>query len=104
MRIDILKRWAVLTAVFGALAACGAYTSKIELDKPDGFYKSGETATCTVELFKDGQVLAGEKVRLITRWEGKNVKTEDRVADGKPMTISYTGEKPGWVYFGVQVL
>jgi cephalosporin-C deacetylase-like acetyl esterase len=104
MNIDMFKRLAVLTAVFGALIAWGGYTSEIALDRKDGIYRSGETAVCTVRLFKDGQPLAGEKVRLSTKWEGKLVKTEDIVADGKPMTVSYTTEQPGWVYFGVQVL
>ena len=90
----VFKLPAVLTAVFCAFAACGAYTSKIALDQPDGIYETGETASCTVEIFKDGRPLAGEKVRLFVRWEAQKVKSEDRVADGRPMTISHTGDKP----------
>ena len=100
----MLKHCLLLFSTLFALAVSGAYSAKIALNKPKGFYKSGETATCTVQFFKDGKPLVGEKVRLITRWEGKDVKTEVRVADGKTMTLSYTGDKPGWVYFGVQVL
>ena len=86
------------------LALFGAYTGRIGLDKPNGFYKSGETAVCTVRLFKDGKPLVGEKVRLVIRWEAQPVKCEDFVADGGPKKFSYTSDKPGWAYFGFQVL
>ena len=93
-----------LISVFCALIARGGYTAEIALDHADGIYKSGETAVCTVGVFKDGKPLAGEKVRLFVRWEAQKVKSEDRVADGRPMTISCKADKPGWAYFGVEVL
>lgn len=104
MRIGMIGRLAALVAAFCALTASGAYTSKITMDKPDGFYKSGETATCTVELFKDGEPLVGEKVFYLIRWENQNFKRGIFVTDGKPKKFSYKSDKPGWVYFGFQVL
>ena len=100
----MLKRCASLFSALLTLAACGAYSGKISLDHPDGFYRSGETATCTVQLFKDGKPLVGEKVFVLIRWENSTVKRLVFVTDGKPKKFSYRSDKPGWVYFGFQVL
>ena len=100
----MFKRCFLLFSALFALAASGAYSSKITLDKPDGFYKSGETATCTVQLFKDGEPLSGEKVFYLIRWENKTIKSGIFVTDGKPKNFSYKSDKPGWIYFGFQVL
>lgn len=100
----MFKRCFLLLSAMFALIACGAYNSKITLDKPDGFYKSGDTATCTVQLFKDDEPLVGEKVFYLIRWENQNVKRGIFVTDGKPKKFSYRSDKPGWVYFGFQVL
>ena len=100
----MLKRCFVLLFAAVSLAVHGAYTGRIELDHPDGFYRGGETAVCTVLLFRDGKPLVGEKARFIMRWEAQIVKSEDFVADGKPKTFSWRSDKPGWAYFGVEVL
>ena len=100
----MFKRCFTLLFALVSLTVCGAYTGKITLDKPDGFYKSGETATCTVQFFKDGKPLVGEKVFVLIRWENKNVRRQVFVTDGKPKKFSYRSNKPGWVYFGFQVL
>ncbi len=104
MNIDLLKFANTLFLGFCALLACGGYGGKITLDKPDGYYKSGETAVCTVQLLKDGKPLVGEKVFFLMRWENKNIARQVFVADGKPKKFSYKSDKPGWVYFGFQVL
>ena len=52
-----------VAAVLTALTVFAKYGGKIDLDKADGFYKSGETATCKVLLTKDGKPLS---FRLIT--------------------------------------
>ncbi len=88
----------------GAAALLGAYGGKIELDKKSGQYKSGETATCSVTLTKDGKALKGVKARCIIKWEGKQVEAKTFETTGKPVKFSYTGKKPGWVYFGFEVL
>ena len=100
----MLERWLLMFFASVSLTVCGAYTGRIGLDRPDGFYRSGETAVCTVQIFKDGQPLVGEKVRLLLRWEARNVKTEEFVADGIQKKFSFKSDKPGWVYFGFQVL
>ena len=100
----MLKRCALLFSALFALVACGAYSAKISMDKPDGRYKSGDTATCTVQILKDGEPLSGEKVFYLIRWENQNVKRGIFVTDGKPKKFSYKSNKPGWIYFGFQVL
>ena len=100
----MFKRCFLLLSALASLAVCGDYTGKIELDHPDGFYKSGETATCTVQFFKDGKPLVGEKVFFLMRWENATIKRRIFVTDGKPKKFSYKSDKPGWVYFGFQVL
>ena len=100
----MLKRCFVSFFALVSLALCGAYTGRIDLDRADGIYRSGETAECTVRLFKDGKPLVGEKVRLIVRWEAQNVRTEEFVADGRAKKFAFRSDKPGWAYFGFQVL
>ena len=91
-------------AFAAALSLFGRYGGKIELDKEDGFYKSGETATCRVTLLKDGKPLKGVKARMIMKWEAKTIETREFETTGKPVEFSYTGKKPGWIYFGFEVL
>ena len=98
------KRGLISLFALAVLAVHGAYTAKIDLDRPDGIYKSGDTAVCTVLVCKDGKPLVGETVRVLQRWEGRIVRTEKFVADGRPVTISCKSDKPGWVYFGAEVL
>ena len=93
-----------LLALFGAVALFGRYGGKVELDKADGQYKSGETVTCFITLTKDGKPLKGTKAKLQLRWEGKTVKTQVFETTGKPVEFTYTSDKPGWVYFGFEVL
>ena len=95
-----------LAAVFAliSLAVFAQYSGDISLDKKDGFYKSGETATCKVLLKKDGKPLSGTKARLIVKKEGKVLKTEEFSTDGNAKTFSGTLDSPGWLYFGFEVL
>ena len=90
-------------AVSGAVAFCN-YGGRISLDKKDGFYKSGDTAVCRVTLTKDGKPLKGVKARMILKWERVTVATKDFETTGKPVKFTYKGEKPGWAYFGFEVL
>ena len=89
-----------------ALAAFGKseYGGRIELDHKDAFYKSGETAVCRVTLTKSGKPLKGVKARLVLKWERVVVETRDFETTGEPVEFSYTGKRPGWVYFGFELL
>ena len=91
-------------ALFAALTVWGKYGGTVELDHPDGFYRSGETVNCRVLLTKDGKALKGVKARLVLKWEREVVKTEDFTTTGKAVEFSYKSDKPGWVYFGFEVL
>ena len=92
--------------VFAAIctAAFGNYGAKIALDKADGLYKCGDTAVCSVTLTKDGKALKGVKARMILKWETQVVETRDFETTGQPVEFSYKAEKPGWAYFGFEVL
>ena len=60
-----------------ALTVFGRYGGKIDLDKADGFYKSGETATCKVLLTKDNKPLEGVRARCLIKWEAQLVDTKE---------------------------
>ena len=93
-----------LLTLFGAVALFGAYGGKIELDKPSGQYQSGETVKCSVLLTKDNQPLKGVKARCTIKWESKPVEVKTFETTGKPVEFTYKSDKPGWVYFGVEIL
>ena len=93
----------VMGAVLAA-TAFGKYDAKIDLDKEDGIYRVGETAVCTVQLFKDGAPLKGAKARLIRKWEGWKTQYTEFTTTGEPVEFTYRAVRPGWVYFGVEVL
>ena len=95
---------AALPTVAWAATAEGVYDGDITLNKDDGIYEVGETATCKVMLTKDQQPLKGVRARMILKVERKIVKTQDFETTGEPVEFSYTGTKPEWAYFGFEVL
>ena len=80
------------------------YSADISLDKADGYYKSGETAVCSVLLKKDGVPLNNTKARLIVKKEGKIIDKKEFVTDGKAKVFTGTLDAPGWLYFGFEVM
>ena len=65
------------------------YDGQIELDREDGYYKSGETATCHVTLRKNRKPLKGVRARMTMKWERRTIKTVDFETTGKPVEFSY---------------
>ena len=61
MRSIGIKLAALLLFAMTGLSLLGGYGGKITLDKPDGFYRVGETAVCKVTLLKDDVPLKGTK-------------------------------------------
>ena len=53
---------------------------------------------------RNGKHEVGEKVRFFVRWETQIVKSEEFISDGKSRPLSLGSEKPGWAYFGTEVL
>ena len=101
----MMKKIFAAAALLAAVAVMGAYRGhSIELDHADGYYRAGETATCRVTLCEDGKPLSGTRARVIIRWEGKAVERKEFTTTGKPVEFSYKSDKPGWVFFGFQVL
>ncbi len=47
---------------------------RIGMDHADGFYRTGETAVCSVTLCEDGKPLEGTKARMLMRWEGTTIE------------------------------
>jgi cephalosporin-C deacetylase-like acetyl esterase len=104
-----------LPHVFAALSAAVAialprsaqgrkYDGTVELDHPDGFYKSGETVHCKVLLKKYGKALKGARARLVLKWELEVIESKEFETTGAPVEFTYASDKPGWVYFGFEVL
>ena len=103
-------RKVALLAVAAFLAAAGyaaeTYSVKnLNLNHADGFYKCGEKVVVTGQLLKAGKPVTEGKLRVLVKWENKQLSQTDLPCDGKPFRITFDkGEKPGWVYFGFQVL
>ncbi|MBQ6353295.1 MAG: acetylxylan esterase, partial [Lentisphaeria bacterium] len=98
------KFWCAAVCSLLALAVAGGYTGEIALDKADGIYRSGETAKCRVLLKKDGKALSGVKARLVLKWEGQVIERRPFVTTGEAQEFTYTSDKPGWIYFGFEIL
>ena len=100
-----MRKWiGCMAALLAALTGFAKYGATISLDHKDGFYKVGETVTCRVKLTKDGQALKGTQAQVNIKFEGKLVKSEKFTTTGKVVKFSYVSDKPGWVYFGIEVL
>ena len=96
----------VLAAALCAFALrAGDYSIRnLELDHKNGFYRCGETLVLTGELLWAGKPVTEGKLRLLVKWEERNVTTVDLPCDGKPFRITRTSRLPGWVYFGFEVI
>ena len=85
--------------------AAGDYAIKdFALDHKDGFYQCGETLTLTGLLTKAGKPVTTGKLRLLLKWEERNVSTVELPCDGKPFRITHNSRRPGWIYFGFEVV
>lgn len=76
---------------------------QLELNHPDGFYRSGEEVIVSGQLFKSGVPAAGETLCAVVKWEGKEVDRKEIPCNGEPFRIAYRSETPGWVYFAFMV-
>ena len=100
-----MKKWfCCMGTLLMALTALGKYTGSIYLDRRDGIYRVGDTITCRVRLVKDGKPLRGTRARVTIKFEGKTVAVKTFTTTGRPVAFTYKADKPGWVYFGVEVL
>ena len=77
----------------------------LKLDHPDGFYRKGEEIVLKGKLLKAGKPAPDHKLRVNTIWESKKVvATQDFPCDGTPFEVRFKSDKPGWVYFTLQVI
>ncbi|OQA85651.1 MAG: Acetyl esterase Axe7A precursor [Lentisphaerae bacterium ADurb.Bin242] len=98
------KHLLTVAALLASLTSQGAYSLQLRMDKSDAHYKAGETAVCNVLLLKDGKPVSGEKLLCTVKWEGVPVRRDIIECGGVSGQVPFKGEKPGWVYFGFEVL
>ncbi|MDD5729471.1 MAG: acetylxylan esterase [Victivallales bacterium] len=88
---------------FLLLISCGIlhakYSVKIELDKADGIYKSGETVKGTVKVFDDGKAVKNFKGGYYTAFEKRKTDLKTVTANDKALIIEGKSDRPGWLYF-----
>ena len=92
-----------LLAITSAAAFAG-YSVDVRLDKSDGFYKVGEETSCTATLMKDGRPAAGERLRCTVKRERDIVRQDEFLCDGKAVTIRASMDRPGWLFFGFEII
>ncbi len=85
-------------------AAFAGYSLDVALDKSDGYYKIGQTTLCTATLMKDGKPAVGEKLRCTVKRERDIFRRDEFVCDGKAVSIKASMDRPGWLFFGFEVL
>lgn len=93
---------AVLAITSAAMAA--HYSLEVDLDKSDGYYKLGEVTVCTARLMNDGKPARGERLRCNVKRERNVFRQDHFVCDGKPVTVKASMDRPGWLFFGFEVL
>lgn len=88
-----------------AFLNAGEYSLRdFALSRVNGIYSCGETAEITGTLMKKSVPVTEGSVRVLIRWEGKEVAVKEIACNGKPFKASWTSITPGWVYFGIQIL
>ena len=103
----ILLKSGMLIIGFLAIASAAAfagYSLDVNLDKADGYYKVGEETVCTATLMKDGKPAVGDKLRCTVKRERDILKRDEFVCDGKAVTIKASMDRPGWLFFGFEII
>ena len=100
MKRMIMKRivLAAFTAIFGWAASAATY--KVDLDRPNGIYRCGETATFTVRLLEKKNLEASERPCAVLDNFGTTVFTNlpfDVSSVGAVFKISGTLHEPGFL-------
>jgi len=86
-------------------AAAGAnYSLDVHLDKRDGYYQVGEVTVCTATLMKDGRPAVGETLRCTVKRERDIFRQDEFACDGRAVTIQASMDRPGWLFFGFEIL
>lgn len=85
-------------------AAFADYSVDVRLDKSDGFYKVGEETVCTATLLNDGKPAVGEKLRCTVKRERDILRQDEFLCDGKAVTIRASMDRPGWLFFGFEII
>ena len=103
MKVTLLAG-ALFWGLMAAGLSAGDYSIRqLKQTHSDGYYKAGEEVVVTGQLFKGKAPAVEEKLCIVTKWEGREVDRKEIPSGGKPFSISYKSDKPGWVYFGFMV-
>lgn len=93
----------ILALAAGQLSVAGNYEVKMELDKKDGFYRVGDEVACSVSVAGRGANRVSGQGRYTAKYEGRVVRQSTFPLD-REQKISIKAEKPGWIYFGIEIL
>ena len=100
MKLRLAAACATLTTAVGLCLAASAATYKVDIDRPNGIYKCGETATFTARLLSTNGLAAGRKPRATLDNFGKSVLTNmpfDVNTTGVVLKVSGTLREPGFL-------
>jgi len=101
-----MKRATLIRGVLLILSAAslGAYSLDVSLDKKDGYYKVGEETVCTATLMNDGKPAVGERLRCTIKRERDVLRQDEFACDGRAVTIKAAMDRPGWLFFGFEII
>jgi len=94
--------FAFLLMFCATLAA--AVVPRVEPDRKDGIYTSGETVTFRISAEDAGKLVPGVKLEYRLRIDGVRSKHEKIVTSDKPIEISAARQTPGWITIQVNLL
>ena len=98
-----MRIFCVIVLATAKLFAGDYSVRQLELNHPDGSYRSGEEVVITGQLFEGDVPAVGETICAVVKWEGKEVDCKEMPCNGESFRIAYRSDTPGWVYFGFMV-
>ncbi|MDD5727112.1 MAG: acetylxylan esterase [Victivallales bacterium] len=72
---------------------------RLELDRPDGIYKVGETVRCTVRLIENGKPVPKFKVDYTAAFEKQQIAMDTLESQEGIIVVNQKASRPGWLYF-----
>ena len=106
MKLRLAAACATLTTAVGLCLAASAATYKVDIDRQEGIYRCGETATFTARLLSTNGLASGRKPCATLDNFGKSVLTNmpfDVTATGVVLTVSGTLREPGFLRLSLPV-
>ena len=79
------------------------YEVKIELDKSDGIYRSGEIVKGMVKVFSNKTPVNAFSGKYQIVFEKQVLSTKEAEIDDNPLILEHQSDVPGWVYFSFEL-